>query len=99
MRVVIAEEAEIDLEDIADRIAVDSPVRALSFIRELRASRNGLADQPQAWTLVRGYEGRQVRRRVHGAYLIFFQVEATQVVVIRILHGACDFAAILFPDG
>jgi plasmid stabilization system protein ParE len=34
--VVITEEAEADLERIGDAIAMDKPLRALSFVRELR---------------------------------------------------------------
>ena len=37
MRLAFTPLAEQDLEAIADYIAVDNPVRALSFVRELRA--------------------------------------------------------------
>jgi plasmid stabilization system protein ParE len=99
VKVVIADEAEINLEDIADRNAVDSPVRAVSFVRELRAICGALAELPSAWPLMPGREPSGVRRRVHGNYLIFFQIEKEQVTVVRILHGARDYEAILFPNG
>ena len=39
-----------------------------------------------------------VRRRVHGAYLIFYRIEKEAVVIIHILHGSRDYEALLFPD-
>ncbi|WP_420493159.1 type II toxin-antitoxin system RelE/ParE family toxin [Sedimenticola hydrogenitrophicus] len=38
-----------------------------------------------------------MRRRPYGNYLIFYQVERERVVVVHVLHGAMDYAAILFP--
>jgi len=37
MRVYFTDEAEADLEEIADYIALDNPDRAVSFMEELRA--------------------------------------------------------------
>jgi plasmid stabilization system protein ParE len=54
--VVITEEAEADLEQIGDAIAVDSPERALSFVRELRGRCEGLAEFPKAYPPVPRYE-------------------------------------------
>jgi plasmid stabilization system protein ParE len=98
VKVIVADEAEIDLEDIADRIAADNPARALSFVRELRTICSTLSDRPLAWPLVPNHERGGVRRRVHGAYLVFFRVVSDAVIVLRILHGARDYGPILFPD-
>ena len=98
MKVVIAEAAEIDLQDIADRIAIDNPARALSFVRELRVSCTALADSPRAWPLMPDRGHGEIRRRLHGAYLIFFHIGADTVTVLRVLHGARDYDALLFPD-
>lgn len=38
-----------------------------------------------------------MRHRVHGNYLIFYRVETEAVVVLHILHGAMDYAGLLFP--
>ena len=45
MIIVLTREAEHDLEQIGDYIALDNPHRALSFVRELR-ERPGLEDLP-----------------------------------------------------
>ena len=98
MIVRLTAEAERDLEAIGDRIANDNPARAVSFVRELRVACLGLADFPARFPLVPRYERHGVRHRAHGNYLIFYRVEAGAAVVIHILHGAMDYAGILFPE-
>lgn len=98
MIVRLTAEAERDLEAIGDHIAADNPERALSFIREMRAACLGLADFPERFALVPRYEAEGVRHRVHGNYLIFYRVGDGIVDVLNILHGATDYAAVLFPE-
>lgn len=97
MIVELTVEAERDLEAIGDFIAQDNPVRAISFLRELRIKCLTLADLPNGFPLVPRYEALGIRRRRHGNYLIFYRVEVERLVVIHILHGAQDYDAILFP--
>lgn len=99
MIVEITADAEADLEAIADYIARDNPARAVSFVRELGRSCMDLADFPEAWPLVPRYETQSIRRRVHGRYLIFYQIHGDKVTVLHILNGAMDVDAILFPQG
>jgi toxin ParE1/3/4 len=98
MKVRLTAEAERDLESVGDWIARDDPARAIDFVRELRGACLGLADFPSRFPLVPRYEAHGLRHRVHGNYLIFYRVEAKEVVVIHILHGAMDYAGILFPQ-
>ena len=98
MRVAFSAEAAADLEDIADHIAADSPIRAQSFVRELVASARSLGDLPRGFPLVPRYAHLGIRRRVHGVYLIFYRVDAGQVVVIHIAHDALDYDTLLFPQ-
>ncbi|MCF8504043.1 MAG: type II toxin-antitoxin system RelE/ParE family toxin [Caulobacter sp.] len=98
MRVVLTDEAQRDLEDIGDYIARDSPVRARTFVSELLASARRIGETPRGFPLVPRYERFGVRRRVHGAYLIFYRLEDDHVSILHILHGARDYEALLFPD-
>lgn len=90
MIVHLTDEAVGDLERIGDYIARDNPQRALSFVLELRDKCLSLANTHQAFPLLSRYG---LRRRVHGNYAIFYQVEAHRVVIVHVLHGAMDFAA------
>jgi toxin ParE1/3/4 len=98
MIVLISAEAEHDLEAIGDYIASENPSRAISYLRELREKCLALADLPNGFPLVPRYEGAGIRRRVHGNYLIFYRVELQRVVVLHVLHGAQDYAQMLFPS-
>ena len=98
MIVHLTEEAEQDLECIADYIALDNPPRAVSFLQELRGKCLALADMPERFPLVPRYEESGVRRRGHGNYLIFYRIEPEKVVIVHVLHGAQDYTAILFPN-
>ncbi|NRP75395.1 hypothetical protein ILFOPFJJ_06318 [Ensifer psoraleae] len=95
MIVEFSAEAESDLEQIADHIAQDNPRRALSFVQELRGRCEALAATPKGFPLVPRYEHHGIRRRVHGGHLIFYRVEGEQIVIVHVLHGAMDYAAIL----
>lgn len=96
MIVEFSDEAESDLEQIADHIAQDNPRRALSFVQELRGKAEALAATPLAFPLVSRYESHGIRRRVHGNYLIFYRSDESRVVILHVLNGAMDYAAIVF---
>jgi toxin ParE1/3/4 len=46
MRAHFTPQAEIDLEEVGDYIALDNPGRAVSFIREIRQHCEKIADGP-----------------------------------------------------
>ncbi|WP_281171517.1 type II toxin-antitoxin system RelE/ParE family toxin [Inquilinus limosus] len=41
------------------------------------------------------YEKRGIRRRVRGNCQIFYRADDEQVYVVRVLHGARDYEALL----
>lgn len=79
--------AVADLEEIAEFIARDNPVRAISCIDELMgvcARIEGRARTfPRRDDLARG-----LRQAVRGRYLILFTADEHGVVVERVVHGA-----------
>ena len=97
MNVRFTHEARQDLRDIGQYIARDNPERAASYVAELVEKCAALADGPERFPLVPRYEQHGVRRRVHGNHLIFYAVEAQDVIIVHVLHGARDYAPILFP--
>ena len=92
----LSREAERDLEKIGEWIAEQNPVRARSFVREIRADCEGLKSMPDRFSKVRPES--DLRRMVHGNYLIFFRFSGNVVDIARILHGAMDYERILFPE-
>lgn len=89
MRVVLSRQAELDLEEVGDYIAADSPIRAVSFVRELREHFARIAKAPLAYA-ERVQLGEGIRACTHGNYLIFFVYQAPEVLVVRVVHGRRD---------
>lgn len=98
MKVFLSAEAEADLEAVADYIARDNPRRAATFVAELAEHCMGIGAMPEAYPPVPRYEPFGVRRRVFGNYLIFYRIEDDRVVVLHVLHGAMNYADVLFPE-
>jgi toxin ParE1/3/4 len=96
MRLLITPLAAVDPEEIGDYIAQDNPVRAGTFVVELRAHCEKICLNPA------GYRRRpelsdELRSCAHGNYVIFFESNTEQVSIIRILHGARDIPEVLNP--
>ncbi|TIU34472.1 MAG: type II toxin-antitoxin system RelE/ParE family toxin [Mesorhizobium sp.] len=92
------DQAKADLEAIANHIALDNPLRAVTFIQELRDDCLRLRTMPERHPVVERYRSSGVRRRVHGRYLIFYRVSPGAVEILHVLHGAMEFENILFPE-
>ena len=95
---VISDEAEADLEHIADVIAEDNPTRSASFVRELVQRCERLTDMPRRFAMLAGYEHKNIRRLVHGHYLIFYRIDEDVVTILHILNSSMDYERILFPE-
>ena len=96
MQLLITPLAAFDLEEIGDYIAQDNPIRAGTFVAELRAQCEKICLNPA------GYRRRHelsdgLRSCAHGNYVIFFESTTEQVTIVRILHGARDIPEVLNP--
>ena len=89
MRVVLSALAELDLIEIGDWIARDSPANAVRFVRLLRLAINRIARMPTGYRL-RPELGEGVRSCAVKSQVIFFRIEPGHVLVLRVLHGARD---------
>ncbi|WP_392893210.1 type II toxin-antitoxin system RelE/ParE family toxin [Pseudomonas migulae] len=81
--------AREDLQQIARFIAKDSPVRARSFIGEIRTLCERLVDQPEMGVSQEDY-AKGLRRISHGSYLIFYSRVQHDILIERVLHSARD---------
>jgi toxin ParE1/3/4 len=86
-RLAFSPRADADLEEIGDYIARENPVRAISFLEELRSHCAAILRAPAAYA-PREDLGAGVRMAIHGRYLILFRADADIVRIERILHGA-----------
>ena len=92
MQLEFLPQAENDLEAIGDFIAKDSPRRAISFIRELRAQCVKIACSPQGYRRRPEFQ-ENLRSCAYGNYVIFFAENGVLVQIVRVLHGAMDIEA------
>ncbi len=99
MKLMITDEAKVDLIHIGDHIAQDNPHRALSFVEELEERCRALPSMPLLYPLVPRREASGIRRADHGNYLIFYRIKNDSLFVLHIVNGAMDYEALLFPDG
>lgn len=95
MKVVISSAAKADIRQIGLWIARSNPDRALSFVADLRSACLGLANLTERFRRVARYGPHGIRRRVHGNYLILYRVQATDVRIVRVIHGATDYGHLL----
>jgi toxin ParE1/3/4 len=97
MRLTYAQEALLELEEIADYIATDNPRRACAFVQELRKQCRRIAQNPLGYPPRREI-GEDVRSCAYGRYVVFFTVAKTHVDIMHILHGARDLSAFFGLD-
>ena len=90
MRAYLTPQAEADLEEIGDYIALDNPLRAVSFIREIREHCEKIGEGPQHY-VARPELGAQLRSCAHGNYVIFFEPFEDGALILRVLQGARNF--------
>jgi toxin ParE1/3/4 len=98
VKVVLSRNAERDLENIGDWIANNNPDRALSFVAELLEACLSIGRTPRGYPLVDHQRDPTLRRRVHGNYLIFYDIGPQAVEILHVLHGARDYERIIFPE-
>ena len=94
MKVIFTKQAERDLEQIADFIAQDNPVRALSFIQEVEKKCLSIGDIPKAFLVVPELAEFGIRRRVYQSYSIFFSIQSDYIFIVRVLNSAMDYTTL-----
>ncbi|MGN6278064.1 MAG: type II toxin-antitoxin system RelE/ParE family toxin [Sphingomonas sp.] len=95
MRLEFSARAQRDLIAIGEWIREDNPKRAITFIDEIEWACRELIDFPNAFPVGVRRDGRVLRKRVHGDYLILYEVFADRVVIAAVIHGARDLDAAL----
>ena len=95
MRIVVLPRAEEDISESALYIAKDSLEAAIRFIDRTRDTFEFLSRHPEAGSehlflspSLKGTKSWPVRN--FEKWLVFYQLHADEILVIRILHGARD---------
>lgn len=97
-RLIISNQAEADLEEIADHIAKDNPRAAARVVEAILQKCDLIALQPEIYPTLEDI-APGFRRALARPYGVWFQILDNQVVRIeRIVHGARDLPTLLGPE-
>lgn len=91
----LSKAAEIDLVAIAEHIAIDSPVAAISVVERIERAFSFLGDNPGVGRLRNDVSDESVRSWIVDSYVIVYRERKRRIEVVRILHGARDIGAII----
>jgi plasmid stabilization system protein ParE len=83
-----------DLDDIADFIAQDNPLRAVTFIKDIRTKFYDIQRDKLVYQL-RPEIGEAARRATVGNYAILFRVTGEVVRIDRVTYGNRDLPSVL----
>ncbi|HNV56145.1 MAG TPA: type II toxin-antitoxin system RelE/ParE family toxin [Smithellaceae bacterium] len=89
-KVDITATAEADIAELWDYIAQDNPDAATSFILQLEEQIASLEQYPERCPLIPENEflDRSYRHLLFGNYRTIFKMIDTQVIILRVIHGA-----------
>lgn len=93
-RYEIRQHARGDLRDIAIYIGQEDPDRAETFVGELLAKIEWIADNPKLYR-PRFEWDRNFRIAHHARYYILYYIEGDTVEILRVVHSSRDLAALL----
>lgn len=97
-RLVIRPRAVLDVAGIFGQIAAERPSAALRFYDAYETALKLISQMPNAGGRLlleelAQYDWRYVRPKGFRKYLIFYQITATTVEVVRVLHSSRDLIA------
>lgn len=58
----------------------------------------GLRDFPEGFPIIQRFERFKLRKRIAGPYLIMFRTGGSEIMIIRLVHGATDYNRLLDED-
>nr|VFJ59208.1 MAG: Plasmid stabilization system protein ParE [Candidatus Kentron sp. FW] len=89
IKIILAEKAEKDLSEISKYIAIDNPIRAKAFVKELlKKSKDVISIFPLSCPICN--ESLNIRRFVYRRYNIYYQYDqiSDTVTILHIIHSA-----------
>jgi toxin ParE1/3/4 len=96
LRIDFSKDAEFDLEEIIDFIALDSVDRALKYLEKIEDNISLLSENAHLGVLCKRKNIQLgCRILIFEGYLIFYKVLEDAILIIRILHGSVNYKKIL----
>ena len=94
-RIYLRPQAQIDVMELAEHIALDDVVAAIRFAEAFHASIDFLLDFPESGEIWKPKKARHAPMRIWPVkgfpnHLIFFRMTPDELQIIRVVHGARD---------
>jgi toxin ParE1/3/4 len=83
--------AKVDLAEIVDYVAADSPAAAERLLEGVLARVESLARHPLSGSICPHYP--KARQIIYGNYIIYYTVSPREILIRAIVHGARLFRA------
>jgi toxin ParE1/3/4 len=93
-RVRTTAHAETDVRSIAQWISRDNPHAAAKWVDDLAQEFSKIAQTPGIGTNRQDLRPK-LRSIAFGNYVVFFKAMNKSVIIVRVIHGARDYARIL----
>jgi toxin ParE1/3/4 len=93
----ITETAEQDLVDIWCFIAQDNRIAASDLVPQIEKRFDVLLSQPEIGPR-RDHLAEGLRVRFHRDYALYYRFTDTEVIIVRVVHGARDAQALAFDE-
>jgi len=90
-KVVWSPSALADMEAIADYVARDSADQAALLVARLQEATDRLMDFPQSGRIIPELADASCREIIVGSYRVMYRLEADQVWITGVVHGARDW--------
>lgn len=88
-----------DLDQIAGYIALDSKYYSAAFVREIRDASRSLAQLANRGRMVPELGAPAIRELLIGNYRLVYEVGSSEVMVLALIHGMRDLAALWEREG
>ncbi len=89
-RVEITESAQSDIKEIFQHIVAENQTAAINLVLEIEKQIDSLENFPARCPIIsESFElGIEYRHIIYGHYRTIFRVEASKVIILRVIHGA-----------
>ena len=91
-QVIWAEPALLDLDAIADYIALDDPNAATRLVRRVFDKVDQLIEFPETGVRPRELKGTPYRKLTVRPVLIYYRIEERKVIVVHVVRGERKFS-------
>ena len=98
LRLVIAPQAERDLDDIAAYISLTSEAAAYNELLRIERTIGLLLERPFLGPLVIRPERANLRKMTVAPYIIFYRPASAELEIVRVLHSSRDIEGELASD-